>query len=64
MKRMLLGIYLMAAAIFVLLLGVHGILPVGVGWGAFLLALLSALCVLGAYSGTEHNQKDNPEKGE
>ena len=54
----------MAAAIFVLLLGVHGSLPVGVGWGAFLLALLSVLCVLGAYSGTEHNQKDNPEKGE
>ena len=47
-----------------MLLGVHGILPVGVGWGAFLLALLSVLCVLGAYSGTEHNQKDNPEKGE
>ena len=61
---MLLGIYLMAAATFVLLLGVHGILPIGVGWGAFLLALLSVLCVLGAYSGTEHNQKDNPEKGE
>ena len=64
MKRMLLGIYLMAAAIFVLLLGVHAILPIGVAWGAFLLALLSVLCVLGAYPGTEHPHTDNPEKGE
>ena len=67
MRAMLLGIYLLLAAIFCLLLCVAEVLPGAAAWLSFLLALVSLLVFLeGRYQTQKQDPKeeDTTDKGE
>ena len=68
MRYMLLGVYLLLAAVFWLLLCVAEVAPSFVAWLSFLLAIISLLVFLEGHCQTEkddqNKEEDTTDKGE